>query len=101
MTPPAADPGERERQQRLARRRAARALHPDRGGDHEAYVAAMAALDAADGAAPGAPGGAAGTASSPQAPGAEVVLVARRGWRWPRRLRRRVREYRRRNWARL
>ncbi|GAA1897697.1 hypothetical protein GCM10009814_29070 [Lapillicoccus jejuensis] len=95
------EPGERARQQRLVRLRAARALHPDHGGDHDAYVAAMAALDAADPAREAGAGGAYGASYGGPPDGAEVVLVARRGWRWPRRLRRRVRDYRRRNWARL
>lgn len=97
MTSP--DPGERARAERLARRRLARALHPDRGGDHGAYVAAMAALEAEQGSRP--VGAEAAGGSSDGSPGGPVVLVARRGWRWPRRLRRRVREYRRRNWAQL
>ena len=44
--------GVRDRQWSAARRVAARSLHPDRGGDPDAFIAALAALDNAYGYLP-------------------------------------------------
>ena len=42
-------PSRRDRQWVTARRTVAAALHPDRGGDPEVFIAALAALDTAHG----------------------------------------------------
>lgn len=92
---------------RVARRRArqvARDLHPDRGGDHEAYLAALAALAPGYEAGPPPPGSRAdlhdlpsgaelpGTGSSP----ADQVRIRQRSWGLlPDLARRRLRRWRR------
>ncbi|MDT5146314.1 MAG: hypothetical protein QOC58_959 [Mycobacterium sp.] len=61
----------RDRQWAAARRATAAALHPDRGGDPEVFIAAFAALDTTHGRL--APGGA--------RPTSVVVIVRHPRWR--------------------